>query len=415
MFIVVFETWLVILLLCAGDIHPNPGPSSLSVSTSSSSLSSTMSSTIFNSLNTSHNLSFVHYNVQSILSKLETLHTELTEFDMLAFSETWLNASTEANDLLLESYSTPIRKDRLGDSHGGLLLYIKNGIYFKRRDDLEIRGIESLWIEISNKIKHVLFGIFYRPSNSNCDYFSNIEDSIALALDTGISDIIITGDFNYNLLNSVSSRKIDSLCTEFSLFQSINQSSHFTENSSSLIDILMVSNKDYLILSGVGDPFLNQQIRYHCPIDGIFKFSNPKNKSFQRHIWDYAKGNYNPLRNNALLVDWNSPYDPDIDIYSDKINSAILSIAYEAIPNRSITINHSDPPWITSCIKRHIRKRKRAYRKAKTTGYDSGWIKFKKLRNNVVSLIRNSKRSFYDKIVEKLRSKIFQIKAGGPP
>ena len=404
MFIVVSETWLVILLLRAGDIHPNPGPSSLSVSTSSSSLSSTMSSTIFNSLNTSHNLSFVHYNVQSILSKLEILHAELIDFDVLAFSETWLNASTETDDLLLESYSTPVRKDRIGDSHGGLILYIKNGIYFKRRDDLEIRGIESLWIEISNNRKHVLFGLFYRPPNSNRDYFSNIEDSIALALDTGITDIIITGDFNYNLLNPVSSRKIDSLCTEFSLFQSINQSTHFTENSSSLIDILMVSNKDYLILSGVGDPFLNQQIRYHCPIYGIFKVSKPKNKSFQRHIWDYAKGNYNLLRNNALLVDWNFLYDPDIDIYSDKINNAILSIANEAIPNRSITINRSDPPWITSCIKRHIRRRKRAYRKAKTTGYDSDWIKFKKLRNNVVSLIRNSKRSFYDKIAEKLRS-----------
>lgn len=118
MFIVVFETRLVISLLCTGDIHPNPGPSSLSVSTSSSSLSSTMSSTIFSSLNTSHNLSFVHYNVQSIRSKLETFHTELIEFDVPAFSETWLNASTETNDLLLESYNTPVRKDRIGDSHG---------------------------------------------------------------------------------------------------------------------------------------------------------------------------------------------------------------------------------------------------------------------------------------------------------
>ena len=69
-----------------------------------------------------------------------------------------------------------------------------------------------------------------------------------------------------------------------------------------------------------------------------------------------------------------------------------------------LTINHSDPPWIASCIKRHIRKRKRAYSKAKKTGYDIDWIKFRKLRNNVVSLIRNSKRSFYDKIAEKLRS-----------
>ena len=74
------------------------------------------------------------------------------------------------------------------------------------------------------------------------------------------------------------SRKIESLCTQFSLHQTINQHTHFTEHSSSLIDILLVINKDHLILSGVGDPFLNQEIRYHCPIYSIFKFSKPKSK-----------------------------------------------------------------------------------------------------------------------------------------
>ena len=37
---------------------------------------------------------------------------------------------------------------------------------------------------------------------------------------------------------------------------------------------------DHLLLSGVGDPFLNQELRYHCPIYGIFKFSKPRVKTF---------------------------------------------------------------------------------------------------------------------------------------
>lgn len=402
-FTAVIETWLAILLLCAGDIHPNPGPSTLS-SSSNSSLSSTMSGSVFSSLNITHNLSFVHYNVQSILYKLDILHAELIDFDVLAFSETWLNASIDTTDLLLQSYCTPERKDRIGDSHGGLLLYVKEGIHFKRREDLEIRDIECLWIEISNNRKHILFGLFYRPPNSDRDYFTNIEDSIALASDTGISDIIVTGDFNYNILNPATSRKIDSLCTQFSLFQSISQCTHFTENSSSLIDILLVSDKNYLIFSGVGDPFLNQEIRYHCPIYGIFKFCKPKFKSFQRHIWDYTKGNYDLLRNKAQQIDWNSLQDQDIDIYSNKMKNSIMGIAKESIPNKNITIHPSDPPWITSLIKRHIRKRKRAYRIAKNTGQASDWTKFKKLRNKVVSMIRNSKKTFYNKIAQKLKS-----------
>ena len=41
-----------------------------------------------------HHLSFVHYNVQSIVSKLKILHAELIDFDLLAFTETWLFGQT---------------------------------------------------------------------------------------------------------------------------------------------------------------------------------------------------------------------------------------------------------------------------------------------------------------------------------
>ena len=103
-----------------------------------------------------------------------------------------------------------------------------------------------------------------------------IEDSLSLAVDTNISDIIVIGDFNFNLLNPRSFTKISSLCIQFSFFPAIEQPTDFTENSSSVIDIILVSSKDNLILSGVGDPFLNQDFRYHCPIHGILKFTKPK-------------------------------------------------------------------------------------------------------------------------------------------
>ena len=67
---VVFTTWLVLLLYSCGDVHPNPGPLSTSSTSSSYSSSSGMSNTIFSSLDLSHNLSFVHYNVQSVFFKI---------------------------------------------------------------------------------------------------------------------------------------------------------------------------------------------------------------------------------------------------------------------------------------------------------------------------------------------------------
>ena len=349
---VAFATWLVLLLFSCGDVHPNPGPLSTSSSSSNFTSSSGMSNTLFSCLNLNHSLSFVHYNFQSIFSKLEILQAELSDFDILAFTETWLCPSIDINELLLHSYNTPERKDRAGDNHGGVMIYVKDCLHYKRRADLESRNIESIWIELTNNHKRILFGLFYRPPNSDSSYLSDIEDSIALAVDSpGISDIIITGDFNLNVLSPQTARKIDSVCTQFSLYQSICEPTHFTENSSSLIDILFVNNKTHLIVSGVGDPFLNQEIRYHCPIYGIFKFSKPKFVSFTRHVWHYDRGNYDLMRNKTASFDWDSIKNNDINIYANNMNTTVTAIAKECIPNRCINIKPTEPPWITTDIK----------------------------------------------------------------
>ena len=154
-----------------------------------------------NFTNLSNHLSFVHYNVQSLAPKLDILGPELFEFDILAFSETWLKPSISSVDLHMHSFRKPERKGRTGDSHGGVIIYVKEDIYYKRRLDLEPRGIECIWIELILKNKHILFGLFYRPPNSDAIYFSTVEDSFHLAVDTGMKDIIITGDFNFNMLS----------------------------------------------------------------------------------------------------------------------------------------------------------------------------------------------------------------------
>ena len=207
------------------------------------------------------------------------------------------------------------------------------------------------------------------------------------------------------MLNPLTARKIESFCTQFSLYQSINQPTHFTETSSSILDILLVSNKNNLIISGVSDPFLGQELRYHCPIYGIFKFAKTKTHSFMRHIWNYEHGDFNLLRRKAASVDWASLQDDDINVYANNINKSINTLASECIPNRHVRIKPSDPPWITSTIKYYIRKRKRAFRRAKRTGIDTHWEKFRKLRNKAVNMIRTSKKSYYDLIAERLKSK----------
>ena len=134
-----------------------------------------------------------------------------------------------------------------------------------------------------------------------------------------------------------------------------------------------------MIVSGVGDLFLNQEVRYHCPIYGILKFSKPKFTSFTRHIWYYDQDNYELLHDTATSFDWDYIKDNDINTYANNINTTIITIAKECIPNRHLRIKPSEPPWINSSIKRNIRKRKRAYRKVKKTNLESDWERLKKI------------------------------------
>ncbi|MEW8548570.1 MAG: endonuclease/exonuclease/phosphatase family protein, partial [Candidatus Thiodiazotropha sp.] len=219
-----YYVWLRILL--SGDVELNPGP--VNDSSDSYSSDSDFSDSASNGSEIiRNNFSLVHYNVQSALHKLDVLESELSNFDIISFSETWFNKDLNVSDISLKNYRVPFRKDRDNDAHGGVAVYVKNNIPCLRRPELEVLNVESVWIEIRLNHKRLLVGTFYRPPNSDHSVMSNIERSIDLAVDTGISDIIIMGDFNYNMLKQTSSRPVSNICQQYNLQQIISEPTHF--------------------------------------------------------------------------------------------------------------------------------------------------------------------------------------------
>ena len=81
------------------------------------------------------------------------------------------------------------------------------------------------------------------------------------------------------------------------------------------------------------------------------------------------------------------------------------SLTTECIPNKTVRIRPSDPPWITAAIRTLILKRKRAYHKAKQINTPRLWNNFKKRRNKVIKSIRLSKQHYLDQLSSKLKSK----------
>ena len=109
------------------------------------------------------------------------------------------------------------------------MIYARDTLLCRRRKDIEITGLEAVWLEVTIKSKKVLVGGIYRPPNSNSDYFNLILESIDRASNTNIPDIVVTGDFIFNMFSS--KNKITDLLQQFNLQQLITKlnATHFTE------------------------------------------------------------------------------------------------------------------------------------------------------------------------------------------
>ena len=117
------------ILIRSGDIHENPGPRSASSSSTDSFVPA------------NGNLNIIHYNVQSFFNKRDISFGDLRNYDILSFTETWLNPNIVSTDLIFLSFHIPFRRSRLNDAHGGIIVYVKSDIFAVERRDLEVNKI----------------------------------------------------------------------------------------------------------------------------------------------------------------------------------------------------------------------------------------------------------------------------------
>jgi phospholipid N-methyltransferase len=68
------------------------------------------------------------------------------------------------------------------------------------------------------------------------------------------------------------------------LHQLITEPTYVTEHSSSLLDLILVSNPLSVLFTDVGAPLL-EQVRYHLPVIGLLHHSSKPSTSYKRKIF----------------------------------------------------------------------------------------------------------------------------------
>ena len=96
----------------------------------------------------------------------------------------------------------------------------------------------------------------------------------------------------------------------------------------------------------------------------------------------------------------------------EKFTEIILSIIAVNVPNRDITINEKDPPWITKEVKTAIRRKHRIYNKyIKRGSKQEDWEQVRTVRNQTTHLIDDAKENYFKSPSKKLTDPNTGIKA----
>ena len=226
------------------------------------------------------------------MPKFNIIRSEVYAFDILVFSESWLKANIADDTIQIENFKPPFRKDRVNCIGGGVTVYVRDTTPCKRRIYLEIRHVEAGWVECKMTL---VVGGFFKPHNSTPDYFELLKENKDRACNTHIIKIIITGYFNCSMTQWLPN-KMSELMSEYNLRQLISEDTHFTEHSSSLSDLILVRNDENILISIVIDPLIPEQVRYHCHIMVLLKFTPPRATSFKRKTWCYKLAEYTKYR-----------------------------------------------------------------------------------------------------------------------
>lgn len=355
-------------------------------------------------------------NIQSLQAKFTNLNELLKNFDknlpvMIFLQEIWKIDNEEI--LKIHGYFSPFFTTRDGKG-GGVGLYI--------RDDLKVttintpfhpRVFESQAAEVTfSNGKKITIVNLYRPNTvpSNLtvsqqnelffDYLANVMEN----LNNDYENVLIGGDFNYNLLNignDNNTRNYLNLTFANGYLQTVLRPTRVQNQSATLIDHFLTNIHQYhyktsIIVSDLSDHF---PVAYFFE-DSQLKRPKPK-KIYTRNLTDENIQSFKEL---LLQLSWvevineqncSKAYDEFLNTFFFYYNS------YFPLIERNFNINyHKKEQWQTLGLLTSRRNKNRLQKLFYDKRTPQAQIQYRNYRNIYNKLVREAKKAYYEELIE---------------
>ncbi|CAB4001610.1 Transposon Ty3-G Gag-Pol poly [Paramuricea clavata] len=234
-------------------------------------------------------------NITSLTKHTDELRILITEmnFDILCINETRIDKTIKNSEIGLQGYDLT-RRDR-NRRGGGVAIYIRNTIPYVERSTIIPENVEAVCIEVRKpNAKPILISTWYRPPNSNSEILDSFEIFLQ-NIDTENKEIIITGDFNIDLMPSETenskAKRLKELLNTYQLSQLIKKPTRTTESTKTLLDLIICKTDDPkpattdVVELGISD----HNLVYTCRKVGICKQKPKIIETRQYHKLNNAK------------------------------------------------------------------------------------------------------------------------------
>ena len=261
------------------------------------------------------NISLLHLNIRSLNANFENFRNLLEEcnfcFNVICLTETWSSDDDfNSNSIYILPHYKAIHCERKTNKKGGgVLIYIKNDLIYKSRNDLCKSDIdtESLTVEIINKVsKNIIISCCYKPPSGTTLNFSEHLKNIFQHATFENKIFYIIGDFNLNCLNFEESAEIRQFYNgifEHGAIPLITRPTRVTKTSATLIDNIL-TNCLFEISSIKG--IIKTSISDHFPIFAAISTSKIKQPTkkiiIKKRI--FSVSSKNDFRIELFQTDW---------------------------------------------------------------------------------------------------------------
>ena len=179
-------------------------------------------------------------------------------------------------------------------------------------------------------------------------------------METGIKDIILTGDFNADKSTNITAGKaMETFLNSNPVYQHVLKPTRIVDGHKSKLDLLITSSKDLIKDTDVVSPVYESD---HSTVIATLHFKTTRTRCYTRTMWSYKNANFDDYRNelrNSNLDDCIKGEDIDKDC--EDWTDLFLKITSKVIPNKIVTVRPSDKSWYNNHLRHLCTLKERAF------------------------------------------------------